>query len=171
MPFWMFVISMGQSASLAFSGSMFLFSRGRRRTSVDLWDRGVCPSYSEKWHKCFVERRTSLRDDSSFERPPTNDLVQAISSMLKERFFIQESLPVLPHRKGGLLMNSAWPARYEKFSLRCVSHALGVNQKIERPALSHGILSLLSGVRSRAFQNVITDDESCFFLPYKHDLI
>jgi hypothetical protein len=38
-----------------------------------------------------------------------------------------------------------------------------MNQEAERVTLSHGILSVLSSVRSTGFQSVIIGDESCSF--------
>jgi transposase len=42
----------------------------------------------KKWRKRFAEGRTSLYGDPRCGRPLTNDLAEAISSMLKERPYL-----------------------------------------------------------------------------------
>jgi hypothetical protein len=44
-------------------------------------------------------------------------------------------------------------------------------RKAKRGNLSYGIFSALHRVRAIGFQNIITGDESSFFLYYPHDLI
>jgi hypothetical protein len=81
------------------------------------------------------------------------------------------SLPARPHCSGDLLANSSVHARYEKFHLCWVPHALDMNQKAERVTLSCGILSVFPSVRSTDFRNIIAGDESWFFLYYLRDSI
>jgi hypothetical protein len=59
----------------------------------------------------------------------------------------------------------------KKFNLRWVSHALNSSQKAEQVTLSHEILAVLESDRRNSFQNVITRDESWFFLYYPRDSI
>jgi hypothetical protein len=59
----------------------------------------------------------------------------------------------------------------KKFNLRWVPYALNSSQKAERVMLSHEILAVLESDRRNSFQNVITGDESWFFLCYLRDSI
>jgi hypothetical protein len=45
-------------------------------------------STAEKWHKRSAQGRTSLYDDPRCGIPLTNDLTEAISSVLKERSYL-----------------------------------------------------------------------------------
>jgi hypothetical protein len=46
----------------------------------------------KKWQKRFAEGRTSLYDDPRCRKPLTNDLAEAISSVLKERPYLSRKV-------------------------------------------------------------------------------
>jgi transposase len=60
------------------------------RTELESMSRpgALARSTVNKWHKRFQERRTDLMDDLRSERPVTQDLAEAIQSMLTERPFM-----------------------------------------------------------------------------------
>jgi transposase len=115
----------------------------------------------KKWRKRFAERRILRYDDPRCGRPHTNDLVEAISSMLKERPDLSCNV-LCPHfciTKGTCLRILHDTFGMKKLHLRWVPHALDTNQRAERVILSHGILSVFQSVCSTGLQNVITGDE------------
>jgi hypothetical protein len=127
----------------------------------------------KKWYKRFVEGRTSLCDNPRSGRPLSNDLAEAMASMLKEKPFVsckvlcrhfriaKTTCPRILHDNLGM----------KRFNLRWVPHALNSTQKAERVMLSHEILAVLESNRRNSFQDVITGDESCFFFYYLRDSI
>jgi hypothetical protein len=128
----------------------------------------------KKWRKRFAEGRTgtSLYNDPRRGMPLTNDLAEAISSMLKERpcLFCKvlcRHFRIATGRCSRILHDTLGMKR----SHHWVPHALDTNQKAERITLSHGILSALQGVRSTGSQSVITGDESWLFLYHPRDSI
>jgi hypothetical protein len=128
-----------------------------------------------KWCKGFAERRTSLYHDLSCGRTLTNDLAEAISSMLKERRYLsckvfcwhfriaQEAyFRILRHTVGMKRFHLRWvPMPWTRIT----------NQTADRVTLSHGILSVLQSVRSTGFHNVRIGDEQRFFLYYPRNSI
>jgi hypothetical protein len=125
----------------------------------------------EKWRKRFGEGKTSRYDDPGCGRLQTitNDLAEAISSMLKEGPYFSCRILCRLFRiaKGTCLRILHGKLGMKKFHLCCVPwvlNAMDPNQKAERVTLSHGILSVLQSIRSTGFQSIITGDESCFFL-------
>jgi transposase len=107
----------------------------------------------KKWRKRFAEGRTSLNNGPRHRRSITNDLAEAISSMLKERPSL--SCKILYRHfhiaKGTCLRILHDALGMKKFHLRWVPHALDRNQSAKRVTLSHRILSVLHGVRFTGF--------------------
>ena len=127
----------------------------------------------KKWRKRFVEGRTSLCDNPRSERSLSNDLAEAIASMLREKPFASCKALCLQFRivKTTCLRILHDNLGMKKFNLRWVPHALNSNQKAERVTLSHEILAVLESNRRNSFRSVITGDESWFFLYYPRDSI
>jgi hypothetical protein len=127
----------------------------------------------KKWRKRFVQGRTSLSDDPRSGRSLTNDLVAAIASMLKERPFA--SCKVLSQHfrivKATCLQILHDNLAMKKFNLRWAPYAWDANQKTERVTLSHELLAVLETSHPTGFQNIITGDESWFFLYYPRSSI
>jgi hypothetical protein len=120
-----------------------------------------------------VEATTSLCDNPRSGRQLSNDLAEAIASMLKEKPFA--SCKVL-FRHFRIVKTTCLRILHDnlgmkKFNLRWVSHALNSSQKAERVTLSHKILAVLESDRRNSFQNVIIGDEFWFFLYYHRDSI
>jgi hypothetical protein len=127
----------------------------------------------KKWRKHITEGRTSLYHDPSYGESLTNDLSEAISSILKERSYLSCKVLCRHFRfaKRTCLRILHDILGVKKSHLRWVLHDLDTNQKAERVNLSHGILSVLQSIRSTGFQSVITGDESWSFLYYPRDSI
>jgi transposase len=127
----------------------------------------------KKWRKRFAQGRTALCDDPRSGRPLMNDLAEAIASMLKERPFLSCKVLCRHFRiaKGSCLRILHDNLGMKKLNLRWVPHSLDANQKGERVALSHELLAVLERDRRNQFRNVVTGDESWFFLYYSHDSI
>jgi hypothetical protein len=107
----------------------------------------------KKWRKRFAERRTALYDDANYRRNPTNDLAEAISSLLKERPCLSCKVLCQHFRiaKGTCLRLLHDTFGMKTSHLRLVPHALYTNGKAERVMLSHGILLALQSIRSTGF--------------------
>jgi transposase len=122
----------------------------------------------KKWCKRFVEGRTSLCDNPRSGRPLSTDLAKPITSMLKEKPFASYKVLCRHFRipKTTCLRILHDNLGMKKFNLRWVTHALNSSQKAERVTLSHEILAVLESDPRNSFQNVITGDESWFFLYY-----
>jgi transposase len=127
----------------------------------------------KKWCKRFVEGKTSLCDDPRSGRPLSNDLAEAIASILREKPFA--SCKVLC-RHFRIAQTTCLRILHDnlgmkRFNLRWVPHALNSNQKAERVTLSHEILAILESDRRNSFRNVIIGDESWFLVYYPRDSI
>jgi hypothetical protein len=57
----------------------------------------------------------------------------------------------------------------EKFNLRWVAHSLNSNQNTERVTRWHGLLEVLEKDEEDDFRNILTRDESRFYLKYSHE--
>jgi histone-lysine N-methyltransferase SETMAR len=127
----------------------------------------------KKWRKHFTQKRTSLCDYPRSGRPLTNDPAEAIASMLKERPFLSCKVLCRDFRiaKASCLRILHDDLRMKKFKLRWVPHTLDANQKDKRMTLSHELLAVLESDRRNHFRNVITGNESWFFLYYSHESI
>jgi hypothetical protein len=127
----------------------------------------------KKWCKRVVEGRTSLCDNPRSGSPLSNDLAEAIGSMLKEKPFASCKVLCRHFRiaKTPCLRILHDNLGMKKFNLRWVRHALNSSQKAERVTLSHEILAVFESDRRTRFQNVITGDEFWFFLSYPRDSI
>jgi hypothetical protein len=123
-------------------------------------------SLVKKWRLRFLQGRTTLFDDPRYGRPLTQDLAEAVRSMLAQRpftsrkvlcrhFRIAETTYLwILHDESGL----------QKFHLRCVPHALSSNQKSTRISHSSLLLEVLEEAQRTGSERVIIGDESWFFL-------
>jgi hypothetical protein len=106
-------------------------------------------------------------------RPLSNDLAEAIASLLKENPFA--SCKVLC-RHFCMAKTRSLKSLHDKlgtknFNPRWFPHALNGSQKAERVTVSHEILAVFESDRRDSFHSVITGDESWFFLYYLRDSI
>jgi transposase len=119
----------------------------------------------KKWCKRFVDGRTSLCSNPRSGRPLSNDLAEAIASMLKEKPFASCKVLCRHFRiaETTCLRILHDNLAMKKFNLRWVPHVLTGGQKAERVTLSHEILAVLESDRRNSFRKVITGDEPWFF--------
>jgi hypothetical protein len=123
----------------------------------------ITVSTVKKRRKRFVEGRTSLYDDPSGRRNVTNDLSEAISSVVKESPCLSCKVLCQHFRiaKRTCLRILHDTLGMKKSHLRRVPHALYTNRKAERVTLLYGILLALQNIRFTGFQSVTTGDELC----------
>jgi transposase len=122
----------------------------------------------KKWRRHFAQGGTSLCDDPRSREPLTTDLAAAIASLLKEKPFIlckvlSRHFPIAKATSLRILYDDLW---MKKFDLRWGPHTLDANQKAEQVVLSHELLAVPETSRPTGFQNILTGDESWFFLYY-----
>jgi hypothetical protein len=127
----------------------------------------------KKWQKRCAQGRTSLCDDPRSGLPLTNDPAESIASMLKECPFLSCTVLCRHFRiaKASCLRILQDDLGLKKFDLRWVPPALDASQKGERVTLSHELLAVLGRDRRNHFRNVMTGDESWFFLYHSHESI
>jgi hypothetical protein len=125
----------------------------------------------KKWRLRFLQGRTTLFDDPRSGRTLTNDLAEAVRSMLAEEPFTPCTvlcqdlriakaicLPIL-HDELAML----------KFHLRWIPHPLSSNQRSARITDSSLLLEVLEDAQRPGFERIITGDESWFFLYSPHN--
>jgi transposase-like protein len=97
----------------------------------------------KKWRTRFAERRPSRYDNPRCGRSFTNDLVETISSMLKERPSLSYKILCRHFRiaMGTCLRILHDTLGMKTFNFRWAPHALDMNPKAKRVILSHGIVS------------------------------
>jgi hypothetical protein len=119
----------------------------------------------------LLQGRTTLFDDPRSGRCLTQDLAEAIRSMLAEKPF--DSCRTLCRHfriaKTTCLRILRDELMLQKFHLRWVSHVLSSNQKSERVTYSSLLLEVLEEAQRTGFERIITGDESWFFLSYPHN--
>jgi transposase len=125
----------------------------------------------KKWRRRFQQGRTDLFDDPRSGRPLTHDLGEAIRSVLEERPFTSCKVLCRHFRvgKATCLRILHDTLGLKKFHLRWVPHALSSNQKSERVSCPRLLLAAVEQNEATRFQDVITGDESWFFLYYPRD--
>jgi hypothetical protein len=103
----------------------------------------------------------------------SGDLSGAIVSMLNKKPFILCKVSSRHFRitRASCLRISHDSLGMKKSNLRRVPRALDMNQKSERATLSHELLAIWQSDRSSGFQNMITGDESWFFLSYPRESV
>jgi hypothetical protein len=109
----------------------------------------------KKWRKRFPQEKTSPCGDRRSGLPLTNDLAEAIASMLKECPFL--SSKVL--------------GQHFRITEASCLRILDANQQGERVTLSHELLGVLESDRQNHFRSIITGDESWFVRDYSHESI
>jgi hypothetical protein len=125
----------------------------------------------KKWRSRFLQGRTTLFDDPRSGRPLTQDLAQAVRSMLDEKSFTSCRVLCRHFRiaKTTCLRILHDELGLQQFHLRWVPHALSPNQKSERVTYSNLLLEVLEEAQRTGFERVITGDESSFFLSDPHN--
>jgi histone-lysine N-methyltransferase SETMAR len=123
-------------------------------------------SMLKKWRSRFLQGSTTLFDNLRSGRPRTQDLAEAVRSMLNEKPFT--SCTVLCRHFRIVKTTCLWilhdELQWQKFHLRWVPHALSSNQKSERVTYSSLLLEVLEEAQRTGVERVITGDESWFFL-------
>jgi energy-converting hydrogenase A subunit M len=108
----------------------------------------------KKWRLRFLQGRTTLFDDPKSGRLLTQDLAEAVRSMVAERSFA--SCKVL-HRHFGIAKTPCLrilldDLALQKFHLRCVQHAISSNEKSERVTYSSLLLEVLEEAQRTGFE-------------------
>jgi hypothetical protein len=106
----------------------------------------------------FHQRRTDLFDDPISGKFLTNDVAEAIGSMVEERSF--SSCEVLCHHFR-IERATRWRILHSKpglkrFHLRWVLHALSIGHKSETVSSSKLLLTVLREQKASGFQQIIT---------------
>jgi hypothetical protein len=125
----------------------------------------------KKWRLRFLQGRTALCDNPRAGRSLTQNLAEAVPSMiggkpftscrvLCRHFRIARTTCVrIYHDELGL----------QKFRFRWVPHALSSNQQAERATSSSLLFEVLEEAQRTRFERLITGDESLLFLSYRSD--
>jgi hypothetical protein len=131
----------------------------------------ACKLYMVKKRRLrFLQGRTTLFDDPRSGRPLTQDLAEAVRSMLAERLFTSCRILCRHFRIAKTICLWIFHDKLElqQFHLRWVPHARSSNQKSERVTDSSPLLEVLEEPQRTDFERMITGDESWFFLSDSH---
>lgn len=154
----------------------FLTLRGLTATKI-LGEMQVygehCPSYTtiRRWRLRFVgDPWCSLDDSPRSGRPINRDSIELVREHLGEYPFssvrVIAAATSIPRATVHSILTEQLGMR--KFASRWVPHRLTAEQKQKRVDMSRDLLESLSGMSERQLSNVITEDESWFFLSYAH---
>jgi transposase len=123
-----------------------------------------------KWSARFRIGRTTLSDEARHGRPGKSDLATGISAMLEVRPFLARK-PIARHfrvAKTTCLRILRANLELKEFHLRWVPHTIAPTQKGNRVTLSRKLLTILFQEREKNFMDIMTGDESWFFLHDPH---
>jgi hypothetical protein len=127
-----------------------------KHSSCRQWRNGIC---------ALLIREGSGNEPRS-RRPKKTDLVGLIAELLNEKSF--PSCKAICRRLKIPQTTCVWVLHealgLTKFDLRWVPHTLDADQMAERVDLSHQLLQVLRSDEEQNFKNIVTGDESWFFL-------